>query len=155
LPNARTYIKNISDCHAESGLPVLPCVFSVVRGLKGTESRSFSEGETMKARTLIAAAALLGAAALPATASAWCGWGPGWGNGWGDDLWGDGWGDFDFHIGGGARGSGWGRGYGYRYPYWGYPGWGGYPAWGGYAPYWGVPYAAPAAPAAPESKPAK
>jgi hypothetical protein len=97
----------------------------------------------MKTRTLIGAALIAGAAALPVTAQAWWGWGPGWGDGWGD-----GWGGFGFGISFGGGGRGWGRGW--RHPYW----WGpyGYPYYGGWGhPYWGAPPLAypPVAPAAP------
>ena len=112
-----------------------------------------------------AAAAFIGAVALPMSANAW--WGP-WGSGGGPwsgmtDMFGD--------VDANFSSRGWGRGHGYGYPYYGYgygPGyggwgggpWGGYGGgpwgygggpWGGYGgyPYGGVPaVVAPAAPAA-------
>lgn len=119
--------------------------------------------EMNKLAKVFAAAALVGAAALPfQNAQAWGpGWGgPGWGGpsyggpAYGGSNWGpfssDGTGDFDMSFSGRTRGSGQGSGYGQGYGHgYGHPGYG--PGWGGYAPgyyggpgYYGAPGYAPA-----------
>jgi len=105
----------------------------------------------MKLKSVLAAAALAGAAALPfQSAEAW--WGPGYGGGpWSNSGWGDMLGDgaFDMSFSGRGRGTGSGYGYGYNNPYY----YGGYPY--GYGAPWYGPYGAPGwgapAPVAPQS----
>jgi hypothetical protein len=99
---------------------------------------------------LTAVGLVAGAAALMTAQQASANW-------WGGDRYG---GDRGWWGGGPGYGYGgpWGGypGYGGWGGYPGYGGWGGYPGyggWGGYGyPGYGVPYAAPAAPAATESK---
>jgi hypothetical protein len=98
-------------------------------------------------------ATVVAAAGLAAqSAQAWWGGGP-WGgwpgsSSWADDWFGDGWGDFNMSMSGGGRGWGRNRYYDHYGPWWGGPyGYGGYPGWGGWGGPYGVPYAAPVAPA--------
>ncbi len=95
----------------------------------------------MNKMKIAALASALGLSLMAGSASAW--WGPFGGPGWGNGLF-DGFGDMSFHMGGGARASG----YGYGAPYYGY----GYPyaAPYGYGPYAAYPYAP--APVAPQSQ---
>jgi len=118
--------------------------------------------EMRKAIKLLAAAALVGAFAVPMSSSAqWYGpgygygpyygpgsWGPGYGRGLGDMFgFGDMFSDFDFTARGSGRGWGHGRGYGDGYGY-------GHPYGYGYRPYYGRPWGGPwgAPPAAPQAE---